>query len=398
MNRPLRSVFLLVPVLGGFLWAQSVKLLPEPGFVPYATYYVSSFDPATGATDVILFSYRLAEESGDYQTQEVWVEIDFSISVVSPALGIPSNTSVLHVKTDPFRMEADVRFDNRELSTETTTLVDVQGRSIEDFTVRILKQLDISQFESMLSSIMSTGKLPDGQYSFQVHVNSGPSPEELVLTDEVTEVLLVTTPTSLNLISPGGDALTDTSDNMVFTPYPIFQWETEPCPGCESFIRVAPFDPESHSSPEEAVEDVTVLPMDYTEGWEPVGITTTFQYPFSGAIELIPGEVYAWQVRKDLPTTQGTDSFISPIFVFKIADVTQQAAAPEIVHPILLQLVDVMGEEQFNAYFGTGGELSGFTPTGTYMINGLEVPVDAVFGLINEMMNQSVSIVNVSVE
>lgn len=397
MNYSFHHITVAILAFTGLLAAQTVKLMPEPGFVPYATYYVSSFDPNTGATDVILFSYRLAEENGDYETAEVWVQIDFIMSVVSPALGIPTNTRVLHVRTDPFRMHADVRFDNRELSTETTTLYDVQGRAIEDFSVRIIKQLDITQYEGMLSSIMSTGKLPDGQYSFQVHVKSGPSPTDLVLSDEVTETLLVTTPTSLNLISPGG-ALEDTSQNVVFTPYPIFQWETEPCPGCESFIRVARFDPESHSSREEAIEDVTTLPMDYTRGWEPVGITTTFQYPFSGAIELIPGNVYVWQVRKDLPTTEGTESFVSPIYAFKVADMTQQAAAPEIVDPVLLQLLDLLDEDQFNAYFGPGGELWGFTPAGTYMINGLEVPIDAVFGLMNQMMTQSVSIVNVSVE
>lgn len=400
MNNSFRYLTPVVLVLAGFLTAQSVKLFPEPGFVPYATYYVSSFNPSTGATDVILFSYRLAVENRDYFTREVWARVEFEMSMVSPGLGIPADTRVIFVRTSPFRMRADIRFDNRELSTSTTTIHDIEGREVEGFGIAEFEGLDMAKYEAMRSSIMSTARLPDGRYNFSVTVYSGSSGSEsdMVMSDFVEEVLVVTTPTSLNLITPGGEALEDTSQNLVFTPYPIFQWETEPCPGCESFIRVAPFDPETHSSLEEAVEDLTTLPMDPTRGWEPVGITTTFQYPFSGAIELIPGDVYAWQVRKDLPTTEGTDSFISPIHVFKIADVALQATAAEIVHPILLQLMDVMGEEQFNVYFGSGGELSGFTPTGTYMVNGLEVPVDAVFGLMNEMMNQSVSIVNVSVE
>ena len=52
--------------LVSLLPAQSVKLVPDPGFVPYATYYISSIDLATGASDVQFFGFRMTEESGDY--------------------------------------------------------------------------------------------------------------------------------------------------------------------------------------------------------------------------------------------------------------------------------------------------------------------------------------------
>jgi len=395
-----RHLLIFLFILTGILRSQSIKLVPDPGFFPYATYYVMGIDLSTGATDVMLFSYLLREENNNYETPEAWVKIEFEITMVSPALGIESPEIIIKLETNPFQMFADLRIDNRNLSTETTFLYDLDSPPNEiPFSVTILEQIDIGKFESLLASITSTGKLAEGQYSFHVMVYSGPDRYSLSsISDQVLETITVTTPTSLNLIAPGG-ALEDTSQNLVYTPYPIFQWETEPCPGCESSIRVAEFDLNSHSSLEEAIEDVTTLPMDLIQGWELVGISTTKQYPFTGAIELIAGRVYVWQILKILPTTVGSESYLSPIYAFKIADLSQPPEMSfEVLHPVLQQLVDMLGEDQFNAIFGPEGNLAGYNPTGTYVINGMEVSVDAVFTLINQIRNQSISIVNISVE
>jgi len=392
-------VSLFILSLSSFLQSQSVKLIPDPGFVPYATYYISGIDLSTGTTDIMLFSYVHREERNNYETPNVWAQIEFEMTMVSPALGIRSPETVIKLESNSFQMFADLRLDNRELSTQTTFLYDLDSPPNEiPVSVDITESIDMGKFESLLASITSTGKLAEGQYSFHVIVNSGPSRNDLSLSDEVIESIIVTTPTSLNLIAPGG-ALEDTSQNLVYSPYPIFQWETEPCPGCESFIRVSEFDSRSHSSLEEAVEDITTLPMDQTQGWAPVGITTTFQYPFTGAIELIPGRAYVWQIRKQLPTTVGTESFLSPIYSFKIADLSQPAEmGSEVFHPVLQQLTDLLGEEQFNAFFGPEGSLAGYDPSGVYIINGMEVSVDAVFSLINQIRNQSITITDISVE
>ena len=391
----LTVLLIMITLLGG----QSVKLIPDPGFVPYATYYISGIDLTTGTTDVMLFNYLLKEENNNYQAPEVWAKIEFEMTMISPALGIHTPETIIKIETNTFQMFADLRFDNRQLSTESTFIYDLDSPPNEiPLSVRVLEQIEMGKFESLLSSITSTGKLAEGKYSFHVILNSGPSRFDLSITDQVIESITVTTPTSLNLIAPGG-ALEDTSQNLNFTPYPIFQWETEPCPGCESFIRVAQFDSRYHSSLEEAIEDVSTLPLDQTQGWEPVGISTTYQYPFSGAIELIPGKVYVWQVKKQLPTTAGTEAFLSPIYAFKIADLSQPAGmGPDVFHPVLQQMLDILGENQFNLIFGTEGRLAGYSPSGTYVINGMEVSVDAVYSLVNQIRNQSVNVVNIYVE
>ena len=392
--------------LVSMLSAQSVKLMDDPGFVSYATYYISSIDLSTGASDVQFFGFRMTEESGKYTSLEdpeyqVWASLEFEVSLLSRSLGITEPTTVIKMQTAPFQMKADLRISNTSLSIQTTSLFDMAVPPNEvPLTGRLIESIDISKFEDLLSAVVTTGKLADGNYTFRVLVRSGPSSDEgsLIVTDEVIETIVVTTPTSLNLLGPGG-ALADSSQNVIFSPYPIFQWETEPCSGCESYIRIAKFDSESHSSPQEAIQGVTTLPMDQTKGWEPVGFATNFQYPLSDAIDLEPGQTYVWQVQKKLPTTEGAESFTSPIFAFKLADLTDTPSAGfDVMHPVLQQLMELMGEGQFRAYFGTEGDLSGFDPSGTYVINGMEVSVDEVFRVLRQFSEGSTSIISIAVE
>ena len=55
-------------ILSGFisdykLYSQTINLDPEPGFTEYATYYISSFDLQTGASNFQLFRFRLRGSS-----------------------------------------------------------------------------------------------------------------------------------------------------------------------------------------------------------------------------------------------------------------------------------------------------------------------------------------------
>ena len=76
------------------LKAQNVTLTGT--IYDYATYYVSSFDPQTGASDFQLFRYTLSSDS-----YPVWVKISFRATMVSPALGINSETAILDLYTSP---------------------------------------------------------------------------------------------------------------------------------------------------------------------------------------------------------------------------------------------------------------------------------------------------------
>ncbi|MFQ6608663.1 MAG: hypothetical protein ACE5EE_09005 [Fidelibacterota bacterium] len=394
-----KTLMTLAAVL--FLWqqlpSQSVKLIPDPGFVPYEMYYISSIDLTTGSSDVLFFGYRLADENNDYSN--VWVSIEFEMTMQSPALGIDEPTTVLKIETDPFRMLADIRIDNRDLNMETSEIFDMASNPVDlGGKIHVVEQLDMAEFESMKSAILSSGRMPNGTYSFNVIVKSSNTETGgFEISDQVQESIVITTPTSLTLIGPGG-ALADTSQNLVYSPYPIFQWETEPCPNCEAHIRLAEFDPTTHSSPQEAIEDVTILPLDQTAGWQPVGVSTMYQYPVM-APELIPGHIYVWQIKKDLPTTVGTESYISSIFAFVMVDATSpRGPEEEMLHPVLQHLMDILGEQQFKVYFGDTGNLEGFSPTGIYSLDGSNVGEDQVHSVFSEIADESATIITITIE
>ena len=358
----------------------------------YATYYVSSFDPQTGASDFQLFRYTLSSDS-----YPVWVKVTFRATMVSPALGIDTEATILDLYTSPFQLDNDIILDNRDLSTTTTQLHDVTGAPI-DLSVYIQDVIDVADLNAMLSSIMTTGRLADGNYTFQFGVASGSNKgavESASPTFE-TRIITVESPSAINLEYPGG-ALSDTSSTGIFTTYPLLVWSSSGCNTCASFIRVAEFNPSVHSSMDEAIQDERRLPFDQVQEWESIGIVNSYQYPLSGSLPLEYGKVYVWQVKHELTTTAGSDELLSPIYAFRIQDVGSGSTSTS-YHPIIQILQQVLSEDQFNSLFGSSAVLDGFSPSGTYRINGDSDDLSAAISLLNQITNGTASITNVEVQ
>ena len=358
----------------------------------YATYYVSSFDPQTGASDFQLFRYTLSSDS-----YPVWVKVTFRATMVSPALGIDTEATILDLYTSPFQLDNDIILDNRDLSTTTTQLRDVTGAPI-DLSVYIQDVIDVADLNAMLSSIMTTGRLADGNYTFQFGVASGSNKgavESASPTFE-TRIITVESPSAINLEYPGG-ALSDTSSTGIFTTYPLLVWSSSGCNTCASFIRVAEFNPSVHSSMDEAIQDERRLPFDQVQEWESIGIVNSYLYPLSGSLPLEYGKVYVWQVKHELTTTAGSDELLSPIYAFRIQDVGSGSTSTS-YHPIVQILQQVLSEDQFNSLFGSSAVLDGFSPSGTYRINGDSDDLSAAISLLNQITNGTASITNVEVQ
>ena len=372
------------------LKAQNVTLTGT--IYDYATYYVSSFDPQTGASDFQLFRYTLSSDS-----YPVWVKVTFRATMVSPALGIDTEATILDLYTSPFQLDNDIILDNRDLSTTTTQLRDVTGAPI-DLSVYIQDVIDVANLNAMLSSIMTTGRLADGNYTFQFGVASGSNKgavESASPTFE-TRIITVESPSAINLEYPGG-ALSDTSSTGIFTTYPLLVWSSSGCNTCASFVRVAEFNPSVHSSMDEAIQDERRLPFDQAQEWESIGIVNSYQYPLSGSLPLEYGKVYVWQVKHELTTTAGSDELLSPIYAFRIQDVGSGSTSTS-YHPIVQILQQVLSEDQFNSLFGSSAVLDGFSPSGTYRINGDSDDLSAAISLLNQITNGTASITNVEVQ
>ena len=385
-----RALFFVCLLAYSPVKAQNVTLTGT--IYDYATYYVSSFDPQTGASDFQLFRYTLSSDS-----YPVWVKVTFRATMVSPALGINTEATILDLYTSPFQLDNDIILDNRDLSTTTTQLRDVTGAPI-DLSVYIQDVIDVANLNAMLSSIMTTGRLADGNYTFQFGVASGSNEgavESASPTFE-TRTITVESPSAINLEYPGG-ALSDTSSTGIFTTYPLLVWSSSGCNTCASFVRVAEFNPSVHSSMDEAIQDERRLPFDQVQEWESIGIVNSYQYPLSGSLPLEYGKVYVWQVKHELTTTAGSDELLTPIYAFRIQDLGSGSASTS-YHPVVQILQQVLSEDQFNSLFGSSAVLDGFSPSGTYRINGDSDDLSAAISLLNQITNGTASITNVEVQ
>ena len=372
------------------LKAQNVTLTGT--IYDYATYYVSSFDPQTGTSDFQLFRYTLSSDS-----YPVWIKVTFRATMISPALGINTEATILDLYTSPFPVQNDIILDNRDLSTTTTELRDVTGASI-NLSVYIEDVIDVADLNAMLSSIMTTGRLADGNYTFQFGVASGSTESACESASPIfeTKTITVESPNAINLEYPGG-ALSDTSSTEIFNTYPLLVWSSSGCGSCASFVRLAEFNPSIHSSMDEAIQDERRLPFDQAQEWENIGIVNSYQYPLSGALPLEYGKVYVWQVKHELITTAGSDELVSPINAFSIHDVGSGTTTTS-YHPIVQILQQVISEAQFNSLFGPSAVLDGFSPSGTYRINGDSDDLSAAISLLSQITNGTASITNVEVQ
>ena len=367
--------------------AQSINL--SGNIYEYATYYVNSFDFSTGATNVQIFRYEISSDQ-----YPVPIKINFRSSMLSPSLGIDDVQTIIEIETNIIELQAPLILDNRDLSSETTTIYDSDSppNSIE-LTGSIVEILSPTQVDAIMQSVMTTGQIADGEYSFEVSILS--ENDQILASDSRT--FMVQSPVSINLESPGGN-LSDTLDNVIYSTYPSFQWFSQTCSGCNTFIRVAEFNSEVHSSAEEAILDQRVLPFDQTENWYPIDNINSFQYPVSDAYPLEEGNVYCWQVMMTLPTTAGTEEMPSSIFAFKIGTSGDVEIPGEITDPLLLALEQAIGEDQFNAYFGSGNVLEGFLSTGQVEVNGITIDASSLGYLLTQISNQEYTIQSISIE
>ncbi len=389
VRRLIISIIISMAPFGSTLSAQA-KL--DGQFFEYTTYYMSNFDVSTGESDVPFFRYRIYSD-----TYPVYTKIWFRASVLSPALDIDSRTTLNEIESSIFQMKADIILDNRNFSANTSNLLDeANPPNVVPITNRTIESINPSEFEYLISAVMTTGQLADGEYRFELKVFSGTSSSNVVLTDQDSKTIIVESTTGVNLESPGG-MLADTSFNMVYTTYPVFNWNKGNCRNCETYIRVAEFKVGYHSSLEEALRDERMVPFNQSENWLQLMDVSTYQYPTSDARPLEYGKTYVWQIKTGVPTTSGREEEVSDIYAFKIAN-PSESAMPSQESMAIQQLREALGEDQFNALFAGDGPLAGFMPTGDALLNNKSIDETTLQYIYNRLLKKEIKIKSVSVK
>ena len=373
------------------IYAQGVKLIPDPGFIEYSIYYLNIINFKDGSIQSRIFRFILHSDS---YTNPLFVKVWTGITYHNPDIGIHGNMTLIELETAPFEIKADLALDSKDMSVNTTQLIDFKGNIIpikystnEQLQQGILDNItgeERSRFQ--FQSSVTAGKLFAGTYTFKIEVFSGSNTNDLKLTDTKSYSTIIESLSYINLESPGGE-VADTTLTEIYTTFPLFMWNPPiSCLNCESEIRISKFDQTRHLSVEDAIDDDSIIPLDGE--WHQLGNVSSFQYPVSNDRPLIHNSIYAWQVRIKIYSTQGDEYISSPIWAFKIGRYADSYFDHEEKHPLLDILREAMTEEKYKIYFGQNASLEEFLPTGNFMINGeLKEESDIVFYL-NRVINK----------
>ena len=103
------------------------------------------------------------------------------------------------------------------------------------------------------------------------------------------------------------------------------------------------------------------------------------------------GKYYVWQIKRYYQTTLDERADYSPIFIFEIRPSTKKQI--DFSDPYLSLIHDIIGKDDFNLLFGTGGELDRFVTEGeSVWINDKEVHIDILFLLVDKLKKGEIKI------
>lgn len=359
-------------------------------------YYLSAVDINTGESNVLLFDYELDLDSNCDLNLPQYVDIKFQIDVDIP--GFTSGN--VNLASGNFSLFPNSNLSNRSFSFRNTDMSLEQtflpgGATLEggDYT--------FDPIEGLSSAITSGGRLPNGTYFFKFSIND--CPDGYVCNSEINKELNLFIPSFLNSISPGSSTLADTLFNQISIPFPVFQWNSDYCSNCSNYsIRICEFKSNVHSTLEDAINDISILPTG--SGYFDIGSSTSniFQYPSSGFQILNEGSTYVWKVKRSYQTTNGMIEEFSIPFIFKMMNNQPIESTKNLMvnQSKLLKIKNLIGDIKFNEIFDeNSGVLKDFDFTSVQIIlNDVEKNEDYLDELLELINSSEIEIIEVEVE
>ena len=227
--------------------------------------------------------------------------------------------------------------------------------------------------------VYATGKLPAGQYEFFVRVLIDQSN-----VDEDIKILTISNPpTVLDLLSPGQPA-----ENInlmeISTTLPFFLWHSNASKFRITICEKLP----TNSSPADVMNNEPRCQE--TQEFEE-NLPKFFQYPSFGSRPLQPGKTYYWQIVAITESSDGPVELESEIWGFKISNLVGGTFSME-HQQLLAYLTSFFGGRGLADLFEPGGELDGFTFTGTMFNNGAPMTYEDLNTFIEQIIDNRIAI------
>lgn len=389
MNKKIFNIFIVICLLSIFDCAYSQCgnfQIEEDYFADQLVgFYINSIDINTGNTSVEYFRFRITQQDSQVDNLKAY----YSLIVNSPDLGLSNFELMSGIINISNISIPELVFSNIDINFDTQSIPGADFKSEESN----LASLD--DLEAIQSVILSSGKVPNGTYILNVTLRCADN--DSIVYDSITKTIEAYEPVFLDLLSPGG-AIQDTNSTSIFNTMPLFTWSSDYCTQCNYGIRVSKYDPFLHSSLSDAIEDTSVLPSNQNLEFYSLETNGSFAYPSQDAFDIIPNNLYVWQIKRSYETTLGNQENKSEIFVFKVSSFENLLDDSLNEDPYKDVLQSLLGY-QYQELFNNDGELRNFkVQNNTVILNNEVVPISTLYDIIEKLNSGEIQLLEVEIE
>ncbi len=385
--------FIMLLMLASITFAQpyNVHVTAEPDLAEWDIIYLTDFDFENGMNNPLIFGYRmeLADYPDSLMVNGNYAEADqpnllITFQMIADVPSLSLDNELLFSATANLKLKAPILLTNRDLDVnlESRGIRDENGNKIE-ISSSEFNMIDQAQAEGLISTVLASGSMPAGYYFFGLSIENDRGGVDYV-GFEPDKNINITTPANIDLTFP--------PDNHEFISdiYPVFEWNSS---GCEDyFIRICEFDPLLHSSPEDALQSEASYPFPDNGGFAELGSDSQLDYSAVDGRPLEVGKSYVWQIKKVCATTSADEEIFSEIYTFTITEVGQSMT------PCQQQLRSVLGDNQYNALFGSNGPLEGYGECPEVTLDGETLNATDFAALLVQLMSGAYEIESITTQ
>ncbi len=343
------------------LWSVEAHAQLQVEIVPVGnieTFYLSDLDPLQTGNASDFFLIRLTNPGASATSAYLHFE-----------LGSNAYGTLATGQTDPFILDPGV---TQIGNTDLTTLG--QQYSLQDYDI------DTQSAEELGNRILESGVLPSDTYTFTLRLYSDTG----VFQDDAIWMRPVINPSRVDLLAPGAEF--GGTLPVVAGETPQFFWATDALSDAlTARFRIRVVKVEGAATAEEAMQGYAAWEETVPNSNAPQ--STSAIYPAGvSALPLEAGGTYAWQVERLVETSGGIREIESEIFWFKMEDFSAGFAGASITEEVQNMMDQLLGAQ------GMGDELEGFRPTGTVLIDGRPVDINALRELLQQILTGQLTV------